>query len=235
MDRDTALQLAIQDVSGQLGVSVADLTGQIETLGQQTTQQQQESEQRLRGEIQNVADLLGKPARAVTQADIDYVNNLLARGPTGLTPEELWYDYNQDGKIDANDQAALTAVMAGQQVAPAAPGSIWAPTGLYEQIELANQAAAGRAAQAQIAADQRAMVAKKQQQQNTLFNLLSQTPDAGGQRVDVKTPEAAKIGYAYDWSSIFANPQQEKMFMTPYAKGGRVKTLADEINEIFGR
>jgi hypothetical protein len=103
------------------------------------------------------------------------------------------------------------------------------------QAAQAEQAAAGRAAQAQIAADQRAMVAKKQQQQNTLFNLLSQAPDAGGQRVDVKTPEAAKIGYAYDWSSIFANPQQEKMFMTPYAKGGRVKTLADEINEIFGR
>jgi hypothetical protein len=29
----------------------------------------------------------------------------------------------------------------------------------------------------------------------------------------------------YDWSSIFGTPQQQKMFVSPYAKGGSVEDL----------
>ena len=43
-----------------------------------------------------------------------------------------------------------------------------------------------------------------------------QAPDAGGQQVTVKTPDPAKIGYFYDWSSIFATPSQAQMMPSPY-------------------
>jgi hypothetical protein len=58
---------------------------------------------------------------------------------------------------------------------------------------------------------------------NTMMQMLGQSPDVAGQQVTVKAPDPLKLGYVYDWGSIFANPQQEKMFATPYAEGGPVK------------
>lgn len=46
----------------------------------------------------------------------------------------------------------------------------------------------------------------------------------GGQMGEVTTPDPAQIDYVYDFSSIFANPQQESMFPSPYKKGGSVST-----------
>lgn len=46
----------------------------------------------------------------------------------------------------------------------------------------------------------------------------------GGQMGEVTTPDPAQIDYVYDFSSIFANPQQESMFPSPYKRGGSVST-----------
>lgn len=64
-------------------------------------------------------------------------------------------------------------------------------------------------------------------------NMLFQAPDMGGQRVDVKSVDPAKIKYLYDFSSIFANPQQEGMFLSPFAEGGQVE-INDELLRFFG-
>jgi hypothetical protein len=65
---------------------------------------------------------------------------------------------------------------------------------------------------------------------NTLTSMLGQAGDTGGQQVTVKAADPAKIGYIYDWNSIFANPSQEKMFASPFAQGGLVDG-SDDVNE----
>ena len=72
-------------------------------------------------------------------------------------------------------------------------------------------------------------VQKSQQQANmgTLFGLLG---GFGGQQAPTPAPQPtplANIGYVYDigGKSIFANPQQEKAFVSPYAEGGTVEDL----------
>ena len=51
-----------------------------------------------------------------------------------------------------------------------------------------------------------------------------------GAKQEPKTPDLAKIGYIYDWSSIFANPEQEKKFANPYAYGGPVRNDIYDVN-----
>lgn len=72
--------------------------------------------------------------------------------------------------------------------------------------------------------------ASKQANVGSLMNMLMGASDIGGQQVSVKAPDPAKINYLYDFNSIFANPQQQKMFTTPYgptgmAEGGSVDDL----------
>ena len=48
--------------------------------------------------------------------------------------------------------------------------------------------------------------------------------------------QLADIKYLYDWSSIFANPEQEAKFVRPYqpyAKGGQVEYNLDIITNIL--
>jgi hypothetical protein len=68
---------------------------------------------------------------------------------------------------------------------------------------------------------------------NTLMNLLAQDADVGKQQVAPKLPDPAKIGYVYDFNSIFANPAQEKMFASTYARGGMVNDSDDVNNELL--
>jgi len=55
-----------------------------------------------------------------------------------------------------------------------------------------------------------------------------------GQQVNVDTPDPMQLEYIYDFSSIFATPEQEALFVRPYAKGGQVGDLTDKILRIIG-
>ena len=91
------------------------------------------------------------------------------------------------------------------------------------------EAAATRTAGAQNAANQARLG-----NVNTLMQMLGQAQDTTGQQVTVKAADPTKIGYIYDWNSIFANPSQEKMFASPYggyAKGGVVGDDLLDANE----
>ncbi len=197
--------------------------------------------------------LIGAQGRDVTQEDLLAIRDIIAQQQanpdTQLTPEQLAYDANRDGKIDTDDQLFLTTYLqqTTQGEAPEfkpPPGSIWAPTGLYGQIaDLQNQVATGgigSAAQQEALRQTQAALRTSQQRQNVsqLYNFLQMEPGFGptggtgaGQ---VKAPDPAKIGYIYDWSSIFANPQQERMFISPYAEGGAVEyEVTDELLKIL--
>ena len=241
-DALTNSQKALADQLTQQGV---DLNTAVDTAKTEFTTALGETETRVTGEIQGVADLVGKPASEVTQGDIDYVKQFLAGG-TGQG--DLTYDYNGDGVVDASDQTALEGIVGGtgegSPFAPAA-GSKWAATGIYgtlaenqaaAQKAIAAEAEATRATNARIAAANRNAATQQAQQTrrmgnvNSLMNMLGQANDISGQQVTVKPADPAKIGYVYDFDSIFANPTQEKMFGSPYgnyAQGGMVE---DDVN-----
>lgn len=247
-DSLTEGQKALADQLIQQGV---DLNTAIETAKSQMQTALGETETRLTGEIQTVADILGKPAQQVTQADIDLVADIIAAqqaDPTlGLTTEQKAYDINRDGVIDNIDMGILDSVMRGTiepgWVAPA--GTVWAPTGMFRtqaedtaatQKAIADAAAAA-AADAERTRQAQAASALRTQQMgnvNTMLGMLMQAPDIRGQTVTTKQVDPTKIGYVYDWSSIFANPQQQQMFASPYggyARGGAVRSKLDETNE----
>lgn len=220
--RDEALQLAINDVSNELQDVESNLTQQIT-----------ETETRLSGDIQTVADLVGKPARDVTQADIDFVNSLVQQQQveptTQLTPEQLAYDTNQDGIIDQTDLDFLQNVVRGTVEQPfiPPPESIWTqePTGIYGVLSEQEKAAQARDVAARAQAARLAQQTQQRGNVNTLMQMLGQAPDLGGQQVTVKAPDPTRIGYVYDIAgpSIFATPQQAQMFVSPYAQGGMVE------------
>lgn len=207
-----AIDKVKQDLNSQIAALGGDVTTKYDALAAEQAAQ---------------AAALGRPGAQPTQADLDAIITLLET--QGAYDRN--YDYNNDGKIDQTDQNALQQYVRQQEpgyvpgaeapftFAPAA-GSKWAPTGVFDAV--AQEAAKTRANQAQAA-----LTTQRMGNLNTMMSMLSQAPDIGGQQVTVKAPDPAKIGYIYDWSSIFANPAQEKMFATPYAQGGAVRTDDD--------
>lgn len=185
IDRDTALNLAIQDVSSKLG-----------------------------GQITGLEQLVGKPSTVATQTDIDAINQMLS----GAKPMDLKYDVTGDRVVDEKDITALRDWMSGTTPLQPPPDSPWAPTGLYGELAKATEA------QQAAAKAQTEQVLRGQRQANVMqmLGLIAQEPAGGAQQVTVKAADPAKIGYIYDWSSIFANPQQQQMFASPFAEGGEV-------------
>ena len=170
-----------------------------------------------------IADILGKQGNEVTQADVDFVTNLVAQqevlteagtAPQPFTSQQLAYDVTGDNIIDINDQNMLEQVMTGQIPQTAlAQQSQFASTGLQGQIQqqMQQQTAIQNQIAQQIATDQANK--RRMQQQQQLTQLAQTTP------VQVKTPPPAQIDYVYDpfGESIFATPQQAAMFTDPYS------------------
>lgn len=241
MDADTALDLAISGVAQDLGLTRANLVSQIGTteanLRAEFTQQTAAVSQ----QVQDVAKLLGKPASQVTAADVQAVQGMIG----GQAATNLAYDTNNDGKVDQTDltniqnklafdqntnikqqvdpETGITAYIdttTGKEVSPPTiGGSQWTSTGIYEILEKEKDQAAATAK----AAAAKAKTAQQKSQFGQLMGMLFQAPDIAGQQVAVKTPDPAKIGYIYDFSSIFANPSQASMMPSPY---GPVNTVA---------
>ena len=250
MDRDTALATAIADVSTDLGFAKEDLLTAIGTTETDLTTKFEAGLAGLSTEISNVATFVGKPASKVTQADIDAYTDVLANieagsdtNPTVFTEEQLQYDVNKDGVVDAADQAMVEQSFGGQDVSL---GGKFAATGLYATQEEYNrqlqeqadaqfeqQQAEQAAAQEQQQEQQRAMQQQLSQQMATqagedrfreFTDLLGSAKDLSGQQVKTSPGELANIKYLYDFNSVFANPKQEGLFAGPYGRDEREDT-----------
>jgi hypothetical protein len=243
MDRDTALDLAISGVAQDLGTTKADLIGQMGTTEANLKAELAGAKSELAGQIGEVQQQVGRPQQQATADDVTTIQGIIA----GTTPVNLAYDTNNDGKVD---QADLTAVQSqltfqqnqniqqkvdsntgltyyidtttGQEVSPPSVlGGQWAPTGVYAAL-MQQEARQAEVAKAQAA---QAKQAQQKNQFGQLMNMLFQAPDAAGQQVTVKTPDPSKIGYIYDWSSIFATPSQASLMPSPY---GAMNTVAPQ-------
>jgi hypothetical protein len=277
LSRDEALQKAIEDVSGALGTTKTDLLasigetetsllgaiGETETsllgaIGETETKLTDKItglEKTLGTDIQTVADFVGKPAREVTQADIDFVIDLIAQ--ENVSAELIaQYDVTGDGIVDINDQTMLETALQGGDVTLAATSMFDPATGLYLQQEQDTQALLDE--QARIAEELRIQQELDTQtvlDQNTelntqintqintnykrknvdeLMDRIMQAKDAGGQQVSVTTPDVMNIDYLYDIGgpSIFATDQQAGLFASPYG-GSRAQGQPQPANTGF--
>ena len=263
--RDQALSQAVDDVAADLGTTRADLLAQIgeteqsilTTVGEQITG----VEGQLAGfkattsaDIDYISNLIGKPARDVTQVDVDFVADLIAQQEVvnELSRAQQQYDVTGDGIIDQTDYALLQQAIAGQDVTFAPTSAFGPATGIYAQQEqnLAAQLAAEQQTQQQIEQATQQQIENQTQlatqlqtqiqteadaaQRRALSDYLLGQEDLYGQRVDVRTPDPMRINYFYDFSDIFATPQQAGMFPSPYAKGGQVDDITDKLLRIIG-
>jgi hypothetical protein len=188
--------------------------------------------------IDSVTSLIGKPAQQVTDADIDFVTDLIAQRevisePAPLTAQQLQYDVTGDNVIDINDQIVLQNLQqsqqTGQQIGQATqinPATQFAATGITGQI-----------------ADMNARLQRQQQMQNVQQFAAMLEP---GGRGAVKTLDVEQDPlYFYDpitSENIFATPQQSGVFNAEdffglglaAAEGGLVEDKTDEIMSILG-
>ena len=222
---DAATNTAIADLAATLGTTeetlLAELgttrdalAGQISDVGGQVTD--------LSDQVQLIADYIGKPADQVTQTDIDFVVDVIAGNAVANEQQVLDYDTNADGVVDQTDLDTLTSMQTG--LAFDIPDqSRFAGTGIYGLFnELALQ-------QQQIAAAQLTQQNRLAQQQ-LLTTLLTQPTGGGAVGISgaaAQAPSPVDLNYVYDWSSIFATPQQERLFPSPYSgTGGGLRDLA---------
>jgi len=252
-DRDAAIAQAVSELAQQQDTDVEALTKLLEEQKSQTAA---------------VAEILGKPEREVTQEDIDNVADLIAsqdvlQNPEGYVPtsEDMLYDVNNDGVIDAIDQVLLEDSFGGQDVEFAADSQFGDATGLYLQIAQQNEALAEQEAQRQadLAAQQQQQqeqqqaysdanyLAEVQAQREQLDQLGEQAIGAVQQQVSVgaqKPSPLTQIDYLFDvyGDEIFATPQQKELFASPYgrrqptqraAQGGIIQTN-DELLRLLG-
>ncbi len=255
---DVAAQLGTtrDDILTKIGQTEATLKGDISTAKQEVLDRAAEyekagiardealnraisdTEQRLGTKIGDLQTTVGQKATPATQQDLDAIIKLLET--QGAYDPNL--DYNGDKVIDQKDKIAIETVLRSQQpdykpdpnqpfrFLPA-PGTKWSPTGVFGEIGDLQRLTIDEAARTRAANEQAALKTQRLGNLNTMMQMLGQAGDAGGQQVTVKAADPAKIGYIYDWSSIFANPSQQQLFVTPYAQGGAVRSEMDDVND----
>jgi hypothetical protein len=224
-DVETNLDTKIGDVETNL---TDKITGVEETLGT---------------DIQTVADFVGKPAREVTQADIDFVIDLIAQ--ENVSAELIaQYDVTGDGIVDINDQTMLETALQGGDVTLAATSMFDPATGLYLQQEQDTQALLDE--QARIAEELRIQqeldtqtVLDQNTELNTQLNTQIKTNaqqkslrdflDAGqmgafeGGGYSATTPDPVGEITPYDWQTIFRDQEQAGRYASPYASYGTTR------------
>jgi hypothetical protein len=225
---------------GDLGTDLDTKIGDVET---NLTDKITGLEKTLGTDIQAVADLVGKPAREVTQADIDFVIDLIAQ--ENVSAELIaQYDVTGDGIVDINDQTMLETALQGGDVTLAATSMFDPATGLYLQQEQDTQALLDE--QARIAEELRIQQELDTQtvldqntelntQLNTQINTNAQQKslrdflDAGqmgafeGGGYSATTPDPVGEITPYDWQTIFRDQEQAGRYASPYASYGTTR------------
>ena len=202
-------------------------------------------------DVDTIADLIGKPARKVTETDIDFVIDLIAQENVS---EELitQYDVTGDGIVDINDQNMLMDNLQGNDVAFADTSMFNPATGLYLQQEQDTQATMDAITDLNTTITTNIDEENKRKEIAEAEDVLNQM--SAMKQVSVKTPDPMNIDYLYDFNSIFANPNQEGLFGSPYgtnrqpantpmqplnrasgfAEGGQVEDENDRLLRLLG-
>jgi uncharacterized membrane protein len=242
---------AISELAAATGTNFDTLNDALLSTQEDLTAQIGDLQLDTQAELDAIAELIGKPARDVTQVDIDFVADLIAQQEAiaELTAEQLQYDVNQDNVVDQADYDLLLQAMEDPTFQFEGDTVFGPATGLYAQqeqdlqtildtIEASTQAQIDAQTQTQTELStqlQTQLQTQSEEQRRRDFgDYLLRQDDLYGQRVDVKTPDPMRINYMYDWQSIFATPQQASLFPSPYAEGGQVEDTTDKLLRILG-
>jgi hypothetical protein len=202
-ETETTLTEEIEGVETALTEDIGDVAADVTTLGT---------------DLQTVADFVGKPAREVTQTDIDFVADIIAGG--NVTEElTLQYDVTGDGIVDISDQNLLTDTLQGTTDTALADTSMFDPaTGLFLQQEKDTQTQLDAITDMNTDINTQIDTQTRKQNVNQLGEMLAGANDLYGQQVTTTPGEKAQIDYLYDigGDSIFATEQQAGLFASPY-------------------
>jgi hypothetical protein len=132
VDTEEALNAAIDSVAGDLGQTRQELLTELGTTEQALQTRVSEVETSLRSDIGTLSSAIGRPARDVTQADIDALNQMLAAGDI-LSPslQQQTYDVSGDGQVTAEDLDIMRRFAAGEDVYLNPGSGFGSGTGLY--------------------------------------------------------------------------------------------------------
>ena len=223
LTRDEALSQAISDLSGELGLTEEALLTSLgeteETILASIDTAQAETDEYL----DYISALIGIPTSDITQDDVDSVVALMAEDEaiTDINNDVRMYDTNRDGIIDQTDidmmQGLVDSGVEGVGTIPA--------SGLYAD-------AATKADEMKGLVSSEAERTRGLMSQQNMLNMIMGAGDATGRKVDVTTPDPAKIDYIYDFSDIFATPQQKGLFPSPY--GGPQRAQQQQIAQKRG-
>jgi len=204
--------LSPTDVQGIVDTSLKTVTS---TLGDVDT-----AIGEVKTELQVIADYVGKPATAVTQTDINFVEDLIAQEDviTELTEEQQKYDVTGDGTLDQSDVDLLIGYMGGDTTTALADTSKFNPaTGLIldqqQDTETTQDLITNLNTQLNTNIQNNA-------RQQSLRDFLD-AEAAGhfeGAKYTATTPDPMNINYLYDigGDNIFATDQQAALFGSPY-------------------
>ena len=218
---------ALVQLSTDLGTSEESILNALDTtkeelestFGEQLTDVQTE----LGADIDAIAELIGKPAQEVTQTDVDFVVDLLAQESIN---EELTtqYDVTGDGVVTQDDVTLLDQILAGEDVTPA-DTSVFAPTGLYAQQAQDTQTTQDLVTQ--LATDIQTQITAEGKQQGIRDLLAAEQMGLfAPAKATISSPDPYRLDYLYDFDSIFATPQQQSLFLSPYSTTTRNKPVA---------
>tara|TARA_R110000764_G_scaffold122985_1_gene210595 strand:- start:12 stop:5864 length:5853 start_codon:yes stop_codon:yes gene_type:complete len=214
----TALGLTKEELSSEIDLVAADVVDIKEDV-EGVKEDIAAVETNLGDDIQAVADLVGKPARDVTQTDIDFVIDLIAQ--ENVSAELITqYDVTGDGIVDINDQTMLETSLQGEENVTLADTSMFNPaTGLYLQQEQDTQSTQDLMTELNTQLNTNINTqseALAQQAQDAEFRRMRDAGMFEGAKLSATTPDPMNIDYLYDFESIFANPAQEGLFDSPY-------------------
>ncbi len=178
------------------------------------------SEENTTAYLDYISQIIGVPATELTQEDIDTIVGLIGEDEaiTELNNDNRLYDVNFDGLINDADIGILQGYI---DVGVEGVGEIPA-TGLY--LDAANRDLALKGFLNDQEEVTRGLISSEADTTRglmgaaTFFNALMGAGDLSGTRVDVSTPDPARINYIYDFEDVFATPQQKSLFPSPYGK-----------------
>ena len=232
--RDEALDTAIGNVATDLGVTKEALLGEIGTTKTDLLNALGETETAITGQVaelgldvDDIARTVGKPARDVTQEDIDLVTGAVEEETQLNAAQVAQFDVDGDGVITFADRDALIGYMSDTD-----PTQL-AATGIYSELDtqtdaftqLMNTLSTDITTQMTTAQADRDL---KQRQSNIsdFTQLLAGADDLQGQRTTVTTPDPIGDINPYNFESIFRDAGQAGRYTSPY--GGTQATAAQE-------
>jgi hypothetical protein len=218
--RDEALSLALNDLSTDLGITKEEILTSIGETEETIIERIDASDESTDEYLTYISEIIGIPATDLTQEDIDFVVGLIGEDEaiTELNNDNRLYDVNFDGLINDIDIGLLQGfVDAGVDGVGEIPA-----TGLYadaaqRQLELTGFISDQDDITRGLISDE-AKATRGLMGATTLFNAMLGAGDISGTRVDVSTPDPARINYIYDFEDVFATPQQKSLFPSPYGK-----------------